>query len=87
MCVCVLRGRVWRAAHRVQMSCLHGDLTDSLTHSFTHSFTSEHASYASHWSLFVVTGTLSDMRYDIYHATIDSEPCGLATQLFYIRPR
>jgi hypothetical protein len=32
-------------------------------------------------------GTLSDMRYDIYHATIDSEPCGMATQLFYIRPR
>jgi hypothetical protein len=27
------------------------------------------------------------MRYDIYHATIDSEACGLATQLFYVRPR
>lgn len=27
------------------------------------------------------------MRYDIFHATIDSEACGLATQLFYVRPR
>eukprot|EP00879_Flechtneria_rotunda_P019827 GHRR01020841.1.p1 GENE.GHRR01020841.1~~GHRR01020841.1.p1 ORF type:complete len:702 (+),score=262.20 GHRR01020841.1:224-2329(+) len=31
--------------------------------------------------------TLCDMRFDIYHATIDGEPSGTATQLFYIRPR
>jgi hypothetical protein len=31
--------------------------------------------------------TLSDMRYDTYHATIDAEPNGMAQQLFYIRPR
>jgi hypothetical protein len=31
--------------------------------------------------------TLCDMRYDIFHATIDGEPSGRANQLFYIRPR
>lgn len=31
--------------------------------------------------------TLCDMRYDIFHATIDGEPSGWAHQLFYIRPR
>lgn len=42
---------------------------------------------AWHPSHSYLAGTLADMRYDIFHATIDSEPCGLATQLFYIRPR
>ncbi|KAF8072682.1 TTC21B [Scenedesmus sp. PABB004] len=31
--------------------------------------------------------TICDLRFDVIHATIDGEPGGMASQLFYIRPR
>ncbi len=40
-----------------------------------------------HQLFFDTVCTLCDMRYDIYHATIDGEATGWANQLFYIRPR
>ena len=31
--------------------------------------------------------TLADMDYDVYHATINSEADGSATQEYYVKPR
>jgi hypothetical protein len=36
--------------------------------------------------LFDTVCTMSDMRYDVYHGTVDSE-AEVAQQLFYVRPR
>lgn len=31
--------------------------------------------------------TLADLRFDIFHGTIDADEAGLASQLYYVRPR